>query len=144
MSYYYPGNITSWLGRTWMVRWTYVQVGKLEEAVFYGRSEFEKFYKLVEYEDLLKVVRKLNSWAEILSAISIIPSLYRILLLMVLTAVQSKATNKFASYTFDLLFKFCYVKLQNSPGSSFIASGCTQTVCSLFSKKLSTVKVALF
>lgn len=31
-----------------------VRVAKLEEAVFYGRSEFEKFYKLAEYEDLLK------------------------------------------------------------------------------------------
>lgn len=31
-----------------------VRVGHLEEAVEYGRSHFEKFYKLKEYEDLVK------------------------------------------------------------------------------------------
>ncbi|KAK2978549.1 hypothetical protein RJ640_009508 [Escallonia rubra] len=31
-----------------------VRVGKLEEAVVYGRTEFEKFYRLAEYDDLVK------------------------------------------------------------------------------------------
>ncbi|KAF3621928.1 putative protein MID1-COMPLEMENTING ACTIVITY 1-like isoform X1 [Capsicum annuum] len=31
-----------------------VTVGKLEEAVLYGRTEFEKFYKLGDYADLVK------------------------------------------------------------------------------------------
>ncbi|KAK6793408.1 hypothetical protein RDI58_006861 [Solanum bulbocastanum] len=31
-----------------------VRVGKLEEAVLYGRTEFEKFYKLGDYDDLVK------------------------------------------------------------------------------------------
>lgn len=31
-----------------------VRAGKLEEAVLYGRTEFEKFYKLGDYDDLVK------------------------------------------------------------------------------------------
>ena len=33
----------------------YFQIGKLEEAVVFGRTEFEKFYRLTEVDDLVKV-----------------------------------------------------------------------------------------
>lgn len=36
------------------------QVGRLEEAVDYGRTHFEKFSSLKNYEDLVKVIPKLK------------------------------------------------------------------------------------